>query len=520
MVNLASPISVRHVIVQAGGKGSRLEHYCWNKPKCLVPINGSTLLHSLFDRFDPRTEFIVIGHYHYEVLERVLKTFPPRHRVQLVRGDTTGTIDGLREAIALLPDDVTPFLLVWSDIHFDEAPLGIMDAPDDVLTVGVTTAFPCRWRMDGRNQLEAKATPNEGVFGLFKVPDRTWLAGLPAEGGEFVRWLSQRKLPMRRQFFDRIKEYGTLEALYSCWAESSHCRFFNEVTIVGDTVVKKAKLDSHAALIADELAWYGYVQTKGFGHSPRVLASEPMTLERIDGRHPFDLPANFKSRRLVLERIFEAIGELHQLAPAHVADDADARQVYFTKTLQRLENVRALVPEYADRPFVTVNGLPCRNPLHPEHQAWFESLVRSAMPAIFTVIHGDPTFSNTLITAESDVRFIDPRGRFGRSQIFGDPMYDWAKLYYSVVGGYDQFNRRQFLLSLEEDNVEISIRNSGWTHLSGLFEARFSPDQLRQIRVLHGLIWLGLSGYVQDDYDSILGAYFKGMLELNHVNEA
>ncbi len=511
---------VRHVIVQAGGKGSRLEHYCWNKPKCLVPINGSTLLHSLIERFHGDTEFIVIGNYHYDVLERVLKTFPPVHRVRLVRGGVPGTIDGLNDAIALLPDDVTPFLLVWSDIFFEEAPLAVMDAPDNVLTVGVTRSVPCRWRMGPNHQLEEKATPNEGVFGLFKIPDRTWLSGLPAEGGEFVRWLSQRKMPMKRQYFDRIKEYGTLEALYSCWAESSHCRFFNEVTFVGDTVVKRAKFASHANLIADELAWYDYVQDKGFGHSPRVLSSQPMTLERVSGQHPFDLPSNYKSRRLVLERIFDAISELHSLAPAHSADGGDAQQVYFDKTLKRLENFRSLVPEYAARSMITVNGFPCRNPLHPDHAEWFSGLVQSVMPSFFTVIHGDPTFSNTLVTEAEDVRFIDPRGRFGASQIFGDPMYDWAKLYYSVVGGYDQFNRRQFLLTLDEENVEISIRNSGWTHLGGLFEARFKPEELRQIRVLHALIWLGLSGYVQDDYDSILGAYFKGILELNHVSEA
>jgi len=518
MVNLSSPLPVRHVIVQAGGKGSRLEHYCWNKPKCLVPINGSPLLYSLFDHFDPATTFIVIGSHHFDVLDRVLKTFPPRHRVQLVRGSVPGTIDGLAEATALLPDDVTPFLLVWSDIYFEEPPQAILDAPDDVLTVGLTRSFSCRWRMGAENQLEELATANEGVFGLFKVPDRTWLAGLPAVGGEFVRWLAQRQRPMRRQYFDKIKEYGTLEALHSCWAESSYCRFFNEVSFVGETVVKRAKFASHAGMIADELAWYGFVQDRGFSHAPRVLAAQPLTLERVRGQHPFDLPSGYKSRRAVLERIFESLAELHRLVPAQPATSGDAQKVYFDKTMQRLANFQSLAPDFANRSTINVNGAPCRNPLHPEHRAWFQSLVQSVTPVSFTVIHGDPTFSNTLVTEQAEVKFIDPRGRFGLSQIFGDPMYDWAKLYYSVVGGYDQFNRRQFLLSLESGEVELSIRQSGWNHLGGLFEARFGPAELRQIRILHALIWFGLSGYVQDDYDSILGAFFKGIHELNHVD--
>jgi GTP:adenosylcobinamide-phosphate guanylyltransferase/thiamine kinase-like enzyme len=519
MSPIPAPTPVRHVIVQAGGKGTRLEHYCWNKPKCLVPINGATLLYSLFRHFDADTEFIVIGNHHFDVLERVITTFPPQHRVRLVRGQIPGTIDGLADAIALLPNDVTPFLLVWSDIFFEERPQSVMDAPDNVLTVGVTRSFPCRWRMGQNHLLEERATPTEGVFGLFKIPDRTWLAGLPAAGGEFVRWLSQRNLPLRREYFDRVKEYGTLEALHSCWAESSYCRFFNEVSFAGETVVKKAKFASHAHLISDELAWYRFVQDRGYPNTPQVLAAEPMTLKRIAGRHPFDLPSNFKNRRRVLEHVFDALGALHALAPAIPANSGDAHQVYLEKTLQRLANFQSLVPEYSARPTIHVNGYPCRNPLHPDHRAWFHSMVASVMPAEFTVIHGDPTFSNTLVTDADEVRFIDPRGRFGGSAIFGDPMYDWAKLYYSVVGGYDQFNRRQFLLSLDGENVEVSIRNSGWAHLSGLFEARFKPSEMRQIQILHALIWLGLSGYVQDDYDSILGSFFKGILELNHITE-
>ena len=514
---MSQPTPVRHVIVQAGGKGTRLEHYCWNKPKCLVPINGATLLYSLFSRFSVDTEFIVVGHYHYEVLERVLQTFPPTHRVRLVRGETTGTIDGLAAAVEQLPDDRTPFLLVWSDIYFEECPTSFLTAPENAITVGVTHSFPCRWRMGAGGQLEERATPNEGVFGLFKIPDRTWLADLPAAGGEFVRWLAQRKLPVRREYFDRVDEFGTLEALHSCWAGGSFCRFFNEVTVSGETVVKRAKLASHAHLIVDEINWYQFVHARGFAQTPRLLGTEPMTLERVAGRHPFDLPANYKHRRAVLEHIFAAFDALHSLEAPRPPALSDAEEVYHTKTLQRIENFRSLRPELAAQESITVNGYACRNPLHPTHREWFNALVAEVQPSRFTVIHGDPTFSNTLVTDAAEVRFIDPRGRFGKSAVYGDPMYDWAKLYYSVVGGYDQFNRRQFLLSLEPDNVELSIRNSGWAHLSGLFEARFSPDEMRRIHLLHALIWFGLSGYVQDDYDSILGAFFKGILELHHV---
>ena len=65
-----------HVLVQAGGRGSRLRHHTWNKPKCLVSVDGKPILYHLFDRF-PTARFVVIGDYLFDQLERYLKVNPP-----------------------------------------------------------------------------------------------------------------------------------------------------------------------------------------------------------------------------------------------------------------------------------------------------------------------------------------------------------------------------------------------------------------------------------------------------------
>ena len=32
------------IIIQAGGRGSRLRHFTWNKPKCLVSYEGKPVI--------------------------------------------------------------------------------------------------------------------------------------------------------------------------------------------------------------------------------------------------------------------------------------------------------------------------------------------------------------------------------------------------------------------------------------------------------------------------------------------
>lgn len=51
------------------------------------------------------------------------------------------------------------------------------------------------------------------------------------------------------------------------------------------------------------------------------------------------------------------------------------------------------------------------------------------------VIHGDPVFSNVLMTKDGHVKFIDMRGRLGNDlTLEGDALYDLAKVYQSLCG--------------------------------------------------------------------------------------
>ena len=61
--------SLPHIIIQAGGRGLRLETFTTNKPKALVPVRGLPIIFHLFRQFRG-ADFTIIGDYKYEVLER------------------------------------------------------------------------------------------------------------------------------------------------------------------------------------------------------------------------------------------------------------------------------------------------------------------------------------------------------------------------------------------------------------------------------------------------------------------
>jgi GTP:adenosylcobinamide-phosphate guanylyltransferase len=499
-----------NVIVQAGGKGTRLEQYSWNKPKCLVPVDGKPLIYHTFDAF-PGARFLIISDYKKDIVSRFLEVFRPEVDFEIVEVEgTSGNVAGIPEAVSKIAPE-RPVTVVWCDLKFNEPPA---IAANDSVVVGTTLSFPCRWSVQPDGSLAEKRSDTTGVIGLFAFPRAAMLLDMP-KSGEFVDWLSRSGLPLESAEFNAVKEIGTVDALLDQWSAAGHARFFNSVEMLPDRVVKRAKLPAYQPLLEGEAAWYRHAAELGFRNMPALISDDPLTISRIHGRHPFEFAESMRGREAALARIMQRLEALHALESGP-ADDAVGQEVYAAKTMQRLENIRRLLPELEGVESFRVNGTQCRNILHPGHAGWFRDAVRAVLPNRFHFIHGDPTFSNMLLDAEGEPWFIDPRGKFGSSWFLGDANYDWAKLYYSVAGEYDNFNRRQFILEMQDRNVTIQIRPGGWSHLKGAFK-EFRPGEFRKIRGIHGLIWLALSGYVSDDYDSILASFFMGLLTLEEA---
>lgn len=100
------------IIIQAGGKGQRLEYLTRNKPKALVPIDGQPLLFHIFGEFKD-ARFIIIADYKRDVLEKYLALFAKDINYTLIKTDDTGTLSGLNEALGLINE---PFMLIWCDL--------------------------------------------------------------------------------------------------------------------------------------------------------------------------------------------------------------------------------------------------------------------------------------------------------------------------------------------------------------------------------------------------------------------
>ena len=491
-----------YVIVQAGGRGTRLRHHAANKPKCLLSVDGEPLLYRLFNTF-PKAAFIVIGDYKHDILEAYIRVVRPPVAVELIKAEGHGTLAGLQISIDAILDDHAPFNLVWSDLLFGRSPEETLGARP---LIGLSKTFECRWSMTTEGALVQLPSTERGIAGFFTFPNKASLGQLPAEG-EFVDHLSRLGITFDAFHLSEVHELGTIEALHEYERPRPTSRYFNHVEFHDHQVVKRARDGAFSELLHLEADWYETVNARAFSHIPALISRNPFSIARIAGRHPFHIDCDESTKRTIIRRAMATLDELHAL-DARPSNLASLHDVYIQKPLDRIASVAQLIHHVNDAAF-RVNRRWCRNPVHVTNREWFRQKAGSVSADTFTIIHGDPTFSNMIVGEDQSIWLIDPRGYFGQDRIYGDPNYDWAKLYYSAFGNYDAFNRKRFKLRLSPTEIEVTVESSGWEATTDLLRDRLAPN-FDTIELLHALIWLSLSGYVKDDYDSILAAFYLG----------
>lgn len=497
-----------YIIVQAGGKGTRLGYLTKNKPKCLVPVGNLPMLFHLFRKYQDKN-FVIITDYKKEVMREYLECFA-KVKYLVVDAEGKGTCAGLGQALRLIPERQS-FMLIWSDLILPdtfELPEGYEENTAQRDYVGISKSFPCRWSYQNGKFLE-EGSVEHGVAGFFLFTEKSKLKNVP-ESGELVRWMQQEKFSFKEISMDETREFGNLEEYNRLQKEKY--RPFNRMTWMGNKVRKEGIDEQGKTLVERECRWYAEAMKKKIESIPEIYQTTPLEMERIRGRNIYECDLDYPEKKAVLVKLVNALKELHG-TESRIPDAFSREKVYYRKTMERIQSVRDLIP-LADRKKIWINGRECRNVFFYKHD--LERKLGLISCQGFCLIHGDCTFSNLMLRENGDPVMIDPRGYFGYQELYGDPLYDWAKLYYSIVGNYDRFNLKDFQLDIGQEEVKLQIASNRWEDMEEDFFALTGTDRA-SIRLLHAIIWLSLTTYAWQDYDSICGAFYNGLYYLEEV---
>ena len=322
-------MNFQYIIIQAGGKGTRLGHLTANKPKGIVPVNNLPMIFHLFNKYRYK-KFIIICDYHHDVLERYLKVFSPVE-YKCVVAKTKGTCAGMREAIELIPEN-EPFMISWSDLIFDNQ---FDESTVKGNAIGTPIDFECRWSFKNGQFIEERSIEH-GVAGVFFFENKKVIQDVPFEG-EFVRYLSTKtNINFQDVKLLGVKEVGTM-LTYDSEQKDNICRPFNQIKIADNKLYKYAITEQGKKIMADEINWYKYAKENlKSDFIPNIYSFEPLCMEYIKGKNAFKLNLNKNEKRQVLVNCVNGLKYLHSIKEVP-AEENSIIKCYNDKTWDRLD---------------------------------------------------------------------------------------------------------------------------------------------------------------------------------------
>ena len=126
----------------------------------------------------------------------------------------------------------------------------------------------------------------------------------------------------------------------------------------------------------------------------------------------------------------------------------------------------------------------------------------------YAFIHGDPNFSNTMYDGEK-ITFIDPRGYFGKTRLYGPETYDQAKVLYAL-SGYDSFNSKVNFGHYELNDGDLTLQIPPLQRISNL-DPKNNDLFNEETYTWLALIWVNLGGYFKNNPLKAVLAYYYGL---------
>lgn len=501
------------LIIVAAGQATRLGDLCANVPKCLLSFGGKPAIERMLDKL-PMKDFrriicVLSPDFRGDLLKRYL--LANRYRVTFVEQPRPeGTADAVIRALRVCRDDPLPVLIMWSDI----IPQDRIELPE-VDTVFTSADFSCRYGFKDGNVVPME---NGNVIGMYYLTDPVaamdrmmFCRGDEDFADTLPDWLEERGIKCLdfgvQETFDKTSQVFQTSA----WATLRRD---------GKCIVKQYRPEA-LHLFQREYVWYRHLPESFKDCVPKLYsASEEdltLVLQFLNARDPGDVE---EVRELVRDAITALSARLH--SHTYPADRDSLHTEYVKMPLERAWPIVNMV-DGLNRPFLKINGKMYANPLtYLKDPESVDRMLTFLMPGVFGRIHGDPTLQNMMWDGFG-TRFIDPNAKFGSLWLFGDPKYDWAKLYYSLVGNYDGFNRGGYWLRAERAGFEYAVSEAPWASL-GPWYLSFLETWLgvgpAQIKLIHALIWLRLTGYIQPkSLEQAIVAFLHAAVLLSEVVE-
>lgn len=277
---------------------------------------------------------------------------------------------------------------------------------------------------------------------------------------------------------------------------------YASLEINGNILTKKSKNEEGNKKIQREINFYNFILKNNIKFKiPDIFSNKNNEIEMkyYKGHITLQKYLEKNQKSIIIERVLEKIKILHfqSISVSYEKYKKLVLEETIYKIKKRYNEIKKLVNEYN---FINkVNGikiLTFDNIIDNLEKKLIQE-INKMKKYYLNPIHGDLHLNNILIDND-DIVFIDPKGYFGSSEIYGIKEYDYAKFYFGLEG-YSYFDFMNInKLNIEGDNILIKIPK---------FNFNTKYDNFTKLLIIS--IWLGNAHSFENDLKKITSYFYS-----------
>lgn len=288
---------------------------------------------------------------------------------------------------------------------------------------------------------------------------------------------------------------------------------FTNIITNGDTVIKESINSYGNFKTSNEISFYKHIVSKHYNWNIPIiynLEDSKIIMKYYKDYMPLYSVINklsHEKQEYIISNIFLSLSVLHSFESITLQRDDFVKHIKtetYSKLINRLKDINDILNKYHFIKKINSVELLSFDTLLYHINNYIDNYIQQLTEYKFTIIHGDPQFSNILYNINTnDIVFIDPRGYFGDMSIYGLPEYDIAKVYFAI-SGYDTFDKFESIkLNINNDNMIIDPISINLNFLT----------KVDIISVLVVSIWLGNAhAFKNNPEKAVLSHYYARYL--------
>lgn len=513
----------RSVIIPAAGLATRMKPLSRGVSKAMIPVNGRPLISYVIEKIfqdSDVNEVVIVENEIKDISEFVARVYSNLDIKCVIQFDKLGPLHAINVGCAAVEhaeNDITIWLgdtICLDDFNYKKDFLAVHPVPD-----------PHRWCLVDKDcnlydKSDREVPTDVALIGIYnftsrKAFNKALAIGMkkPTHKGEYqiaglIEAYVKTEGLMELNSADHWYDCGELNTYYTSKARllSKTARSFNNIdvdTFYG-TVIKSSTDPAKSDKIEAERLWISSLNEEQSMFCPRVLKSEPgslkMSLEPGTALNEVLVYDNLRTDiwHEIIRKILKVHHQVFYSMDDRTASSDQASKYcfdqYYIKTRQRIYDISAHVKLGKTQSNFLLDT----------------AIKLSANPKWSQVIHGDSHLGNIIYDPHSgNIKFVDPRGVFGKTWTQGDLRYDMGKLLQDFYCGYAMIMANRYKWVGEEVVIDWV---DGTETLSSFLELElrclgYDVDLLKRLAIL---LLITAIPFHSDNRDRQLAMYARG----------